>query len=457
MATFSFPNANSFSKKIDQKSWTLSGTRSMEPHNNHSRSNEESTMSNTLPDLSNLPDLVLVSILSLMDPKEAVQTCILSKRWRNLWTCIPSLNFYKGNFKGTNDAFVHFVSSMLSLRGASKLDTFRLRWYASQDEANSDSEERKAHVIVANAWIYTALSCKPLVISLNLHGFDNSKLPPALFRCASLKHLELHLSCRSNGEAAEYKYVNLPSLKKLKFGRFIINDPFMQGILSGCPLLEELELCACSLNFSEMKSDHLRCLNILACQGSGSGVVEIFMPSLVSLQFKNFYPGVNKLSFKSTPSLVKVLVWCDSFSVAEVELFNCSTTVIDLGLFGSGAEGLLQKIVLKCPIFDSLKQLTVGQWSINENLDLLCQFLQHTPNLEKLTIIDKEDSVLKRHILTGKAEKKGATGQIPFRCDQLKAIEIKYSDLTGVPELVDTLLQNISRRSVSVVYTKLQM
>ncbi|KAJ4785523.1 F-box/RNI-like superfamily protein [Rhynchospora pubera] len=344
---------------------------------------------------------------------------------------------------------------MLFLR-ASKLDTFRLRWYASQDEVNTDSEERKAHVIVANSWIYAALSCKPLVISLNVYGFDNSKLPPALFRCSSLKHLELHLSCRSiNGEAAEYKYVNLPSLKKLKFGWFIINDPFMQGILSGCPLLEELELCACSLNFSEMKSDHLRCLNILACQGSGSGVVEIFMPSLVSLQFKNFYPGVKKLSFKSTPPLVKVLVWCDSLSVPEVELFNCSTTVTDLGLFGSGAEGLLQKIVLKCPIFDSLKQLTLGQWSINEKLDLLCQFLQHAPNLEKLTIIDKKDSVLKRHTLTGKSEKKGATGQIPFRCDQLKVIEIKYSDLTGWLELVDTLLQNISRRSVSVVYTKL--
>ncbi|PWA78670.1 F-box domain, cyclin-like protein [Artemisia annua] len=42
--------------------------------------------------LSSLPDALLVSILSYIDTKLAVQCSVLSKRWVNLWTLIPVLN-----------------------------------------------------------------------------------------------------------------------------------------------------------------------------------------------------------------------------------------------------------------------------------------------------------------------------------------------------------------------------
>ncbi|XP_058782729.1 putative FBD-associated F-box protein At5g56430 isoform X2 [Vicia villosa] len=45
------------------------------------------------PDLiSDLSDCILIHILSFLDAKEAVQTCILSKRWINLWKTLPTLN-----------------------------------------------------------------------------------------------------------------------------------------------------------------------------------------------------------------------------------------------------------------------------------------------------------------------------------------------------------------------------
>ncbi|AES90420.1 F-box protein [Medicago truncatula] len=42
--------------------------------------------------LSDLLEGVLLHILSLFDTKQAVQSCILSTRWRHLWKRIPSSN-----------------------------------------------------------------------------------------------------------------------------------------------------------------------------------------------------------------------------------------------------------------------------------------------------------------------------------------------------------------------------
>ncbi|KAJ4767360.1 F-box/RNI-like superfamily protein [Rhynchospora pubera] len=378
-----------------------------------------------------------------MVPKDAVQTCILSKQWRNLWTFIPSLNFDKFRFKCTDAAFVHFVTNMLYFHGASKLDAFRLRWYTDQHLITCIYREEMCQIHVSNvsSWIFSALSCKPRSISLVLRGFANLKLPLALFTCTSLEQLDLQF-IDSSKKDIHPKFINLPNLKKLKFFKCALHNLVMQGILSGCPLLEELNLHDCSLEFSEMKSDLLRRLSIIKCQGNG--VVDIFMPSLISLHLEDHCPGITKLSLKNTPSLVKVFVSYDFFdenyiSGAEFELFNCLTTVTDLKLHGPGLEELLEKVILNCPKFDCLKQLTFGhEGAIIKKPVLLCQLLRHTPNLQKLTISQKQPAT------SGEPKKMGATGQIPFRCDHLKAIEIKYSDPSGVQELVDVLLQNVS-------------
>ncbi|KAJ4796266.1 F-box/RNI-like/FBD-like domains-containing protein [Rhynchospora pubera] len=437
------PSAVRCLQKCEKNSCTPTGTRSMEPPHKHPRRNDEPTMSPSLPDLSTLPELVLIHILSFMDPKEAVQTCILSKRWRNLWTYVTSLNFNKSAFKRTAH-FVRFVTNMLFFRGAIKLDTFRLYWLTHKRTGDTYSmKNRQICASNISSWIFSALSCKPLTISLVLHGFANLKLPHALFTCASLEQLELGLYDCNNEEVIGTKYVNLPSLKKLELAGLTVNDPVMQMILSGCPLLEELCLSVCSLKLSEMRSDLLRSLTIRQCQGSG--VVEIFMPSLISLHLKN--PGRlgTILSLKNTPSLVKVFVFSNyfqgySFSAAEFEFFTCLTSATDLKLYGSGVMALLEQTGLNCPVFDNLKRLTFGRWQINNNLDLLCLLLQHTPNLEKLTIVHTA------HRSPRNPKKKGVTGQIPFRCEQLRAIEIKYSDPSGVHELVDILLRNTSHR-----------
>ncbi|KAL5733993.1 hypothetical protein ACOSP7_031854 [Xanthoceras sorbifolium] len=62
--------------------------------------------------ISSLPDPIIHHILSFTDTKYAVQTCVLSKKWRKQWTNIHSLNFEHSSFS-TWVGFKGFVLNVL--------------------------------------------------------------------------------------------------------------------------------------------------------------------------------------------------------------------------------------------------------------------------------------------------------------------------------------------------------
>ncbi|GAU49884.1 hypothetical protein TSUD_408230 [Trifolium subterraneum] len=65
--------------------------------------------------LSDLFDCVLLRILSNLNTKEAVQTCILSTRWKNLWKSLTVFSLSSKHFK-TLKGFTKFVRPYLALR-----------------------------------------------------------------------------------------------------------------------------------------------------------------------------------------------------------------------------------------------------------------------------------------------------------------------------------------------------
>ncbi|GAU29476.1 hypothetical protein TSUD_65110 [Trifolium subterraneum] len=79
--------------------------------------------------LSDLPDCVLLHILSFLNTKQVVQTCILSKRWKHLWKRISTLILHSSNFS-TLKCFAKFASKILTLHDTSTaLHAFDLdRW-----------------------------------------------------------------------------------------------------------------------------------------------------------------------------------------------------------------------------------------------------------------------------------------------------------------------------------------
>ena len=64
--------------------------------------------------LSDMPDSIVLHILSFLNSKDAVQTCILSRRWKDLWKQLPSLILHYSDL-GTDQIFNKLVPMVLSL------------------------------------------------------------------------------------------------------------------------------------------------------------------------------------------------------------------------------------------------------------------------------------------------------------------------------------------------------
>ena len=95
--------------------------------------------------LSDLPDNLLHLILSFLDARVAVQTSVLSSRWRYLWTSLPFINFQGQIFCRYDNpereyvlrkitTFQNFVRQFLSHRDASS-QVSQLRIYCPNDYA----------------------------------------------------------------------------------------------------------------------------------------------------------------------------------------------------------------------------------------------------------------------------------------------------------------------------------
>jgi hypothetical protein len=68
--------------------------------------------------LSDLPDGVLLHILSFLNTKHVVRTCVLSTRWKHLWKRTPALTLYASRFS-ISKQFPIIVSKILTLRDTS--------------------------------------------------------------------------------------------------------------------------------------------------------------------------------------------------------------------------------------------------------------------------------------------------------------------------------------------------
>ena len=105
-----------------------------------------------------LPDDMLLLILSYLNARQEVQTCALSRQWRNLRRSVPHINTTPVEFEHMpNDCreytvlFKKFLNRFLMLRNPFALDEFRL-WYDMPWFFDEYSED-------ANLWICHALHC----------------------------------------------------------------------------------------------------------------------------------------------------------------------------------------------------------------------------------------------------------------------------------------------------------
>ncbi|CAK7324306.1 unnamed protein product [Dovyalis caffra] len=231
---------------------------------------------------SDLPDSIIHKILCLVDLKCAVQTCVLSKRWRFLWTSLTELNFNGTCMDFMNFlTFNRFVSRVLATRDDSNL--YRVQLYSTWSPHHS----------LLDMVIKYAVShhIQNMVINYGHSAIRSFSLPPAFLTCQSLKTLQL------SGFNLKAFGVALPNLISLSLSHCSftypsdIDDPF-----ASCLNLKNLSLRFCSfLSSKVLKISGFQLLD-LEILGLGymnlAGLlsrIEIFAPKLVSFIYKLSY------------------------------------------------------------------------------------------------------------------------------------------------------------------------
>ncbi|KAK9991607.1 hypothetical protein SO802_026592 [Lithocarpus litseifolius] len=196
--------------------------------------------------ISDLPDCLLVHILSFLRTKQAIQTSRLSSRWKLLWTYVPKLNLDIDSFPkfecdkdGSIINFECYVSKVLAKHKAKYLRNFRLKY-------------KLYHQKRLDRWISTFTTT-----ALNLQELDLQiincptptptpteccwKLPHSIFYCNKLVvlkiegHIVLDPSSSSSFQLNTLKILHLESITFANRNSFVT-------LLSFCPVLEDLTL-----------------------------------------------------------------------------------------------------------------------------------------------------------------------------------------------------------------------
>ncbi|KAG5525002.1 hypothetical protein RHGRI_031624 [Rhododendron griersonianum] len=250
------------------------------------------------------PDWVTNRILSSIDTRSAVQTSILSKRWRYVWKALPYLHFDYYNFPGTDGCeetkirrFTHFVNQVLSLRDASS-SIFRFHLVSSflLDPG-----------LVKN-WIVYAVrhNVRELLLWPACNGYPRRLEYP---RCLTTFKLliSLRLWCHEFNTPPD-KPLRLPALKTLHISGCSYNFAnFIAETVGNCPNLEALILDDIALNSLNITAPNLRDVELTYCdQSCSESMIMVSAPRLISFTLEG--KALPVFSAASLPCLQNVHV-----------------------------------------------------------------------------------------------------------------------------------------------------
>ncbi|KAJ4800860.1 hypothetical protein LUZ62_052106 [Rhynchospora pubera] len=288
-------------------------------------------MEETVDWISSLPDDLVIKFLSFLPTKEAVQTSILSKRWRNTWAYVPILMFEYNNsrFDGDMDEdlkFEQFVDSVLQNRRAS-LDTviYNCNFYLSDWKPSTE-------------WLDRVVLLEPRVISVCVET-ENFECPDSVFSCASLESLKLCL----------YYYkdftVNL-TLERCYNG---------QTVRISCPGLVSLTIFS-SYYFSWISLDN--------------------MASLVNADIQ--LEGYDEVDDDNLPNPIRLVSGLSNATHLALHL-ECPPEL----------QVQLEEDMANCTTFNNLKSLKIisSYDDVIGDFNLIGCFLSHSPALQHLTLV----------------------------------------------------------------------
>lgn len=187
--------------------------------------------------LSSLPDDVIHKILSFIDITEAIETSVLSPRWRFIWTSLPYLNFSTDYFS-TLPKFYEFVIHVLSRR-SKQADVSSVGL-----EFSGDVTEPFVKTILNYAFSHNVQRLRIMCAHR-----EEIEFPLSLFKSESLTHLSLTGTYFRNTDFITLASTwDLPALTTLSLESVTLlekNTDKDNGIFSKCANLENLTLKKC--------------------------------------------------------------------------------------------------------------------------------------------------------------------------------------------------------------------
>jgi hypothetical protein len=262
--------------------------------------------------ISELPDEIIVSILSRVTLREAVVTSVLSRRWKYLWAFTTTLDFYPRitsdyieqldpySPRATDDSYldylieierpryVNWVNRVLGQYRGPTIDEFRV-WI----------DLDKSYAGDINRWIMFAMQKRVQRLEMHLCGFipwnpwnfERYTFPDQLlFRCQTRGPAQAQLC----GDA----FVGFKSLRDLNLKAVNVSWEVLKYFLANCPNLERLVV---------HRSENLEKLRVV---GSSLPLKHLEVSTCLRLKYIKIR-DTNLVSFKYAPAAgrrIRVLV-----------------------------------------------------------------------------------------------------------------------------------------------------
>ncbi|KAL9153095.1 hypothetical protein ABFS82_10G026500 [Erythranthe guttata] len=343
--------------------------------------------------ISQLPDDILVDILSLLSVKEAARTSVLSSRWVNLWRHTSSLDF--------------------------RADAALARIRKNCKNRDLWSEEGRKYEEWVNRVIgsHKSVTLKEFRVCFDL-CFSSQESITRWFEFAFMRHVQ----------KLDLDFSVLARYKRFTETHYTLREEFLTRISGG-------NSC---IGFKSLKELSLKCLNVTG------QAIEILLRMCPLLE-KLVVHRTTKISNLEVcgPSLVLKhfeLVYCFGLESVKVSAPNL------ISLIGLNADGLLlgnvpmlkelKSVLPTFPELPKLKKLVVEYWSDgDESLMGLTHLIRASPNLQEFVL----------ELLMGKPSKshrkEKRTTQLPHH--HLKVVKLcGYDGRSSKVELVRYILKN---------------
>ncbi|OMO52821.1 hypothetical protein CCACVL1_29062 [Corchorus capsularis] len=352
--------------------------------------------------ISELPHEVLVYILSLLPMEEAARTCILSHRWRKVWTFVPVLNFdgsktlydYEKIDLDHNEKkkildlekhrYINWVNTVLKSYKGPAIEEFKVRF------------DLDLHFCCEiDRWIRFALDKKVKRLELDLKNYQGCRQQKCYqFPLLSNNYTMKRLRSRTLG------FPSCKSLTALILKEINVNGDVLQHFISSCKFLERLSIrgsnSLISLNFGS--PIFLKYLEIIYCFNVRN--LELSACNLAS--FRYFGPRMS-FPFEKFQNLVELSLggsYCDYFiyKIRHFSAFLTQVNKLELHLLEIKEDMEFQD----WPVLSHLRQLElIVDGNFDDNLLVFSPLIHASPNLYRLALqVDWNEPSVKAKAMT---------------------------------------------------------